>query len=131
MSESFGMGAFVAGFLVIILLVTAGFWFFPTYNVWSSEMHGKAQLAEAEGNRQIAVLEAQAIKDSAQLKAEAEVIRAEGVAKANKIVADGLGGPDGYLRYLYIDMLKNDHEGREIIYVPTEAGLPILEAGKR
>lgn len=117
---------------IIIILVLAGLVFGgPTYGVYSKTMSGRAQLAEAESNRKIAVLEAQALKDSAQLKADAEVIRAEGVAKANAIIANGLGGPDGYLRYLYIDMLANQHEGREIIYVPTEAGLPILEAGKR
>lgn len=128
--DNFGFGAFLGGFVLVIAVVVGGFWFFPTYNVWTKEMDGKAQLAEAEGNRQIAVLEAQALKDSALLKAEAEIIRAEGVSKANKIVADGLGGPEGYLRYLYIEMLR-DNEGVQTIYVPTEAGLPILEAGKR
>ncbi len=128
--NNFGIGAGLAGFLLVIALVVGGFWFFPTYNVWSSEMHGKAQLAEAEGNRQIAVLEAQAVKDSATLKAEAEVIRAEGVAKANKIVAEGLGGAEGYLRYLYIQSLQ-DNQSNQIIYIPTEAGLPILEARNR
>lgn len=128
--DNFGAGAFVAGFVVVVAVVIGGFWFFPTYNVWTKEMDGKAQLAEAEGNRQIAVLEAQAIKDSATLKAEAEVIRADGVSKANKIVAEGLGGAEGYLRYLYIQALQ-DNAQNQIIYVPTEAGLPILEAGKR
>ena len=105
-------------------------WGLPQYGIYTKEMNGRAQLAEAEGNRQIAVLEAQALKDSATLKAEAEVIRAEGVSRANKIIADGLGGPEGYLRYLYIDMLR-DQEGKEIIYIPTEAGIPIMEAGHR
>lgn len=35
---------------------------------------------------------------------------------------------EGYLRYLWIDKLG---AGNQVIYVPTEAGLPILEAGKR
>lgn len=92
-------------------------------------MNGKAQLAEAEQNRQIAVQEAQALKDSASLKAEAEVIRAEGVAKANAIIADGLNGHEEYLRYLWIQGLENNPQA--VIYIPTEAGLPIMEAGKR
>jgi len=103
--------------------------FGPQYSVYSSRMSGEAQLAEAKGNRQIAVEAAVAKRDSAKLEAEAEVIRAEGVAKANEIVAQGLGGPEGYLRYLYVNNLEKS-EG-QIIYVPTEAGLPILEAGKR
>ncbi len=43
--------------------------------------------------------------------------------------SDSLGGPEGYLRYLYIQNLE-DSKG-QIIYVPTEGGLPILEAGQR
>ncbi|API58559.1 membrane protease subunit [Tardibacter chloracetimidivorans] len=103
--------------------------FYPQYNVYSSRMAGQAQLAEAEGNRQIAVRAAMAKRDSAKMEADAEIIRAKGVAEANRIVAQGLGGPEGYLRYLYINNLENSKG--QIIYVPTEAGLPILEAGKR
>lgn len=102
---------------------------YPKYNVYSSRMAGQAQLAEAEGNRQIAVRAAMAKRDSARMEADAEIIRARGVAEANRIVAQGLGGPEGYLRYLYINNLENSKG--QIIYVPTEAGLPILEAGKR
>ena len=44
------------------------------------------------------------------------------------IVAEGLGGPEGYLRYLWINKLgEND---QDVIYIPTEAGIPILEAGR-
>lgn len=96
--------------------------------VWNAETAGEAELAQAGSNRRIAVLEAQAKMDSALLNAKAEVARARGVAEANKIVADGLGGPEGYLRYLYINNLENSKG--QIIYVPTEAGLPILEAGR-
>lgn len=115
-----------------LLLTLLAFWLWvgPTYRVWSAGMTGQAELAQAEQNRQIRVKEAQALKDSAALQAEAEVIRAEGTSKANAIVANGLGGPEGYLRYLYIDMLREQQE-KQIIYLPTEAGLPILEAGKR
>lgn len=99
------------------------------YNVWSSKMTGEANFAQAQQDRQIRVLEATAKRDAAVMEAQAEVERAKGVAAANKIVADGLGGPEGYLRYLYVQNLENSKG--QIIYVPTEAGLPILEAGKR
>src|SRR3546814_19851113 len=89
-------------------------------------MAGQAQLAEAEGNRQIAVRAAMAKRDSAKMEADAAIIRAKGVAEANRIVAQGLGGPEGYLRSLYINNLENPK--RKIIYVPNDAGLPILEA---
>lgn len=120
------IASILGGIILIIALMFGHQWF----KVFSAQQSGKAELAQAEWNRQIIVRQAQAKKDAAQLEAEAEVLRAEGVAKANKIVAEGLGGPEGYLRYLYIHMLS-EQEGKEIIYIPTEAGLPILEAGKR
>jgi len=49
---------------------------------------------------------------------------------ANKIIADGLRGNDEYLRYLWIDKVAGS-TNREIVYVPTEANLPILEARPR
>lgn len=104
----------------------------PYVRVWTYGMEGRAQMAQAEANRQIKVREAQSTRDAAILLAEAEVARAKGVAEANRIVADGLGGPEGYLRYLYIEGLKEAREkaGAQVIYVPTEAGLPILEANR-
>ena len=122
----------VIGFVVLLVIgIILGFMFgIPVYKVWSSSKAGEAELAQAEYNRQIIVRTAQAKKDSSQLEADAEVIRAGGVAKANEIVANGLGGPEGYLRYLYIHMLS-EQQDKQIIYIPTEAGLPILEAGKR
>lgn len=117
----------VAGAVLVIGGIMVGL---PTYNVWTREMAGRAELAQAEWNRQIKVREAQASLDAASLTAEAEIARAHGVAKANEIVANGLGGPEGYLRYLYIHMLEQSPE-KQIIYIPTEAGLPILEASHR
>ncbi len=118
--------AFFTFMFIIVLWIFGHQWF----KVFSAEQSGKAELAQAEWNRQIIVRQAQAKKDASVLEAESEVIRAEGVSKANKIVAEGLGGPEGYLRYLYIHML-DEQKDRQIIYIPTEAGLPILEAGKR
>ena len=53
------------------------------------------------------------------------VIRAEGVAKANKIIGDFLEGNEGYLRYLWIQGLQTNQ--MQEVYVQTEANLPILE----
>lgn len=117
---------------LLIIVVGGGLGSCAAYNsmrVWNAESAGEAELAQARQNRQIATLEAEAKLESAKLLALAEVERAKGVAEANRIVADGLGGPEGYLRYLYIENLSQSQG--QIIYVPTEAGLPILEAGKR
>jgi len=102
---------------------------YPPYNVWASRQKGLAELAQADGNRQIAVQEARAKMESAKFEAEAEVTRAQGVAAANKIIGDSLRDNEAYLRYLYVNDLA--HTKDQVIYVPTEGGLPILEAGKR
>lgn len=122
-------GKAITGILVAILgTVGIGMAGCPAYNVYSSEMGGKAELARADFSKQVVVQEAQAKKDSAQLLADSEIIRAGGVAKANQIIGDSLKGNDAYLRYLWIDKL--DSTKGQIVYVPTEAGLPILEAGR-
>lgn len=102
----------------------------PKYHVWEQGLKGEAELARAEQNRKIKVQEAQAKLESSKLDAQAEVERAKGVAQANIIVADGLKGHDEYLRYLWIEKVAGN-ASKEIVYVPTEAGLPILEAGRR
>jgi regulator of protease activity HflC (stomatin/prohibitin superfamily) len=115
----------------IILVAVIGFtmWIYPQYRVWAARMEGEAELAQAEGNRQIAVQEAQAKKEAASLLAEAEIERAKGVAKANEIIGNSLQNNEAYLRWLWIDRL--DKGNNSVIYIPTETGLPILEAGKR
>jgi len=120
--------------VAIIALVAAAFMVgMPTYNVYAKRMQGKAAYEEAVQNRRIRVLEAQALLDAAELTAEAEVARAKGTNEANRIMAESLGGPDNYLRWAYINMLQETagQGDRQIIYLPTEAGMPILEAGRR
>lgn len=114
---------------VIALLISMIFFGYPQYKVWQQRLAGQAELARAEQNRKIAIQEAEAQKESARALAEAEVIRAEGVAKANSIIGESLRGNESYLRYLWIQTLNDNPQN--VIYVPTEAGLPILEAGKR
>lgn len=89
-----------------------------------------AQLAHAQFSREVAVAEAKAKNEAAELLAQAEVTRAKGAAQANLILGESLKGNEAYLRYLWIQKLE-EGSNRETIYVPTEAGLPILEAGKR
>jgi regulator of protease activity HflC (stomatin/prohibitin superfamily) len=122
--------ASIGGFLFLGGLIYAGCAGYPRYQVWSAGKAGEAELKKAEQNRQIKVLEAQAELESSKLKAQSEVERAKGVAEANKIVADGLKGHDEYLRYLWIEKVAGN-ASKELVYVPTEAGLPILEAGRR
>lgn len=112
-------------FLVAVLLA-GGLWGCPSYNVYSQEMSGRAKLAEAQSSRQVATLEARAKMESAKSLATAEVIRADGAARANHILQNSLGGPEGYLRYLQVQALQDTNA--KLIYVPTEGGIPITEA---
>jgi len=110
------------GVIVVVTLFVGG----PVYNVWSQGLAGRAELQKAEYTRQVAVLEAQAKMDSASKLAEAEVIRAEGVAKANKIIGSSLKDNREYLQYLYITGLEEGSaKGNTTIYVPTEGGMPV------
>jgi len=113
----------VVGAVVVLGLVFIGG---PQYNVWQQSLSGKAELQKAEYTRQVAVLEAQAKKDSAQQLADAEIIRATGVAKANQIIGDSLKDNREYLQYLYITGLEDGSKnGNVTIYVPTEGGMPV------
>jgi len=110
--------------LVIVILVIIAFAVGPIYGVWSKGLRGKADLREAEWNKKIAIEEAKAELESADLKKQADIIRAQGVAEANRIISATL--TDEYIRWLWVQGL---HDGSsEVIYVPTEANLPILEA---
>lgn len=112
--------------IVVIAIVVFAFWGIPKYRVYSQELSGKADLKEAEWNRQIAVEEAEAEKASASLKAEADVIRAKGIAEANDIIAQSL--TEEYIRWKWVEGLQDSNS--EVIYIATEAGLPIMEANR-
>ena len=114
----------IATGLVIFGLWVVGLVFFPLYRVWSREMNGKAELAEAQWNRQIAIEEAQANLESEKLNAAAEVERAKGAAEAIKIEGGNLTAR--YIQYLWVR--QNKFNDKTTIYIPTEANLPILES---
>ena len=65
-------------------------------------------------------------KKIAEADAAIDRIQAQGIADANEIIDSKL--TDNYLKCKFIEALaKND---QNVIYVPTEANLPILEAGR-
>ena len=117
-------------FVLVVLLIVAAFAGIPAYNVYAARMAGEATYSRAMQDRRVRVLEAQARLDSARLEAQAEVELAKGTDSSNRIMAQSLGGPDNYLRWSYIHMLQETagKGDRQVIYLPTEAGMPILEA---
>lgn len=91
------------------------------------EIEGKKKLAEAEWARKVQVADAVSKQEAAKSLAQVEVERAKGVAEANRIIGDSLKNNESYLRYLWVTNL----EKAGAIYIPTEAGMPILEAGHK
>ena len=120
-SNFYGLISFILIFIIFICMAGC-----PKYKVWTKELNGKASLKESEWSKKVKIEEAKAEKESAIYKAQAEVERAKGVAEANTIIGESLKNNESYLRYLWIQGLQDGSS--EIIYVPTEANLPILEA---
>ena len=120
------IGIIIAG--LVVVAIAGGMVGCPTYNVYEHQKRGEAELAQADSNRKIATLEASAKMESAKMLAEAEIIRARGVAEANRIIGDSLKGNEAYLHYLWIHNLAETKN--EVIYIPTEANMPIMESGR-
>ena len=124
--------SFIVGAIILpIVLIVGVLYGWPLYKVYAQRLAGEAILAKAQSERRVLVETANAKLDASKLEAQAEVERAKGVAKANEIIAGGLKDNENYLKYLWITKLSEGSNGRSVIYVPTEAGIPILEAGKR
>lgn len=123
------VGGISVGAMFLLALVALGMWGCPQYSVYQRGLDGQASLQQAEHTRKIAVEEAKAKLESAKSLAAAEVERAKGVAEANKIIGESLRENEAYLRYLWIQGLQDGSS--EVIYIPTEANLPILEAVRK
>lgn len=109
--------------VVAIALIFGLMFGLPQYSVWQQEMAGKARLAEATQSRQILIEQARAEKEAAILQAEAIKIMGEAAQKYPEYRKQEFIGAFG-------EALKAGTIS-QIIYVPTEANIPILEAGKQ
>lgn len=126
MSE-FKLGVLIiSGLLSMIIISMAGC---PQYNIYTQKLKGEAELAHAHYSKKVQIADAEGKLEAAKSLADAEIERAKGVAEANKIIGNSLKENEAYLRYLWIHSLEVTQD--KVIYVPTEANLPILEAGKR
>ena len=125
--------------IMFLFSLTSCWDFNRTQTLKNAENNGRAILAEAESSKKALIETAKAENEAASLQAEAkikiakaeaqaEIERAKGVAEANKIIGQSLQGNEVYLRYLWVIGLQNPSNDR--IYIPTEAGMPILEARK-
>lgn len=105
---------------VAFSLLCIAMWGIPQYKVYSQELRGQAALAEARQERQILVEQA-----------SAEVAAAEQRAEAIRIVGQASKDFPEYRAQEFIgafgEALKRGDIDK-VIYVPTEANIPIIEA---
>ena len=112
-----GVAITIAVIIAIIMAVV------PPYRAWSMEMTGEGQLRQANLERQALVAQATAERDSAELRAE-----------AIEIIGEAAQQYPEYRQQEFIGAFAKCLEtgcASQIIYVPTEANIPITEAGKR
>ncbi len=129
-----GIGNLISvGIGIIVICMLWSLWLEPHWNVWASHKRGLADLANAQNEQQIQVAHAKARLDAAQLNKQAAIIEAEAVAEQIDKIGQQLTAHDLYLRWQWIKMMEETHEDAErtVIYVPTEAQLPILEARRK
>ena len=91
-----------------------------------AENEKKAMIEQAKAENESATLQAEARVKIAKAEAQAEIERARGVAEANRIIGESMKGNKEYLEQLKINSIITGKGDR--IYIPTEAGVPILEA---
>lgn len=93
------------------------------FKVWQKEKEGLAELKRAENARRVLVEQAKAEKEAAELRAQAIAIIGEMAKK--------------YPEYRYQEFLGAFAEAlkegkiQQIIYVPTEANVPIMEKPRK
>ena len=108
------LGAMALAFIAFLM------WLLPVYGVWRQGLAGEATLKRAEQEKRVAVEQAKAEVESAKLRAEAITI----VGKATKDFPE-------YRTQEFIGAFAEAMENgniQKIVYVPTEANIPIIEA---
>ena len=112
------VGSVVAGFLLLGSCSYA----YPKYKVYAATQSGIAKLKESESSKQILIQQALAEREAAKYQAEAIEIMGEAAKK--------------YPEYRQQEFINSfgaalkDGKIQQIIYVPTEANIPIMESGK-
>ena len=114
--------------LFIVVIIAWILWGYPKWNVWASHQDGLADLTKAKNEQQIQIAMADSRLAAAEKNKQAAVIEAEAVALQIEAIGKQLTEHDLYLKWQWIKMME-DTSGT-IIYVPTEANLPVLEAGR-
>lgn len=108
---------------VIIAVIGAIMLIVPPYKAWAAEKRGEGMMRYAAMERNAMISQAEAERDSARLRSEAIEIVGEASQKYPEYRQQEFIGA-------FAKCLENGC-ANQIIYVPTEANIPIIEAGKR
>jgi hypothetical protein len=114
------VGAGLATLIVGLGIIGFLFWFFPTYGVWQAGLSGRASLMRAQQEKQIQIEQARGELESARLREQAIRI----VGQATKDFPE-------YRQQEFIGAFAEAVKSgaiNQIIYVPTEANIPITES---
>lgn len=122
----FSLKALAGSVLFIVAVSLAVGIIQPRINLHKANTEKKAVIAEQKAKSEAAEFAATSKVTQAEAKGKARVIDAKALAKSQAIINATLT-PE-YLRYLYIESISDNEN--QIIYVPTESGLPITEAGR-
>jgi hypothetical protein len=127
-SDEVSVKAIIGIVIAAVIAIGLGMWLWPQYSFYCKDLEGKANLRKAESDRQIQVEDAKSKEAAAKMLAGAEVERARGVAEANLIIGKSLSDNPQYLTWLWIE--KVNENTNSVFYVPTEAGIPILNTAR-
>lgn len=90
---------------------------YPQYQVWEQRKAGEAALAKATQDRQIKVQEAEAEKEAASKQAE-----------ANRILGESIRQYPESMEQKWVEAIEKT--SNQVIYLPTEASVPITESAR-
>lgn len=90
---------------------------YPQYKVWEQSKAGEAALAKATQDRQIKVQEAEAEQEAASKQAE-----------ANRILGESIRQYPESMEQKWVEATKKT--SNQVIYLPTEASVPITESAR-
>jgi hypothetical protein len=117
-NEPFPVAGFVITFVFILAVVIAG----PALYGFMMELIGRGNLERSKYEKQIQVEQAKAELEAAKLRSEAIMLVGEAAKKYPEYRTQEFIGA-------FAEAIK-DGKIDQIIYVPTEAGIPIVESGR-
>lgn len=134
MSDGFAGWFFGTIIAWVIFGIFAGLYVInPLIGPWAAERSGYAELRQAQMNRQIRVEEAEAERQAqvlfAQGERDAATLRAEAIEIMGRMAQQYPEYRQQEFIGAFAEAVRNGNID-QMIYVPTEAGIPITEAGR-